>query len=140
LLGAVTTLRTGLFMFGLLFGRTAVWNGQARDAHALSVATSVRGLWPQMLFGVLVLTIAGIHAPILVLWSLPLTLGYILAVPFAVLTASPQLGVLLARLRLCAIPEEIDRPEVIVMLEHEIGRVGRFAGTSDEVPSVLEPA
>ena len=47
------------------------------------------------------------------LWSLPLTFGYLVAVPFAVATASPVLGTLLARLRLCAIPEEFEPPAEI---------------------------
>jgi membrane glycosyltransferase len=140
LLGAATTLRTGLFMIGLLFGRSAIWSGQARDAHALSIATAAQGLWPQMLFGVLVLATAGFGAPTLVLWSLPLTLGYFLAVPFAVVTASPKVGAAVARLRLCAVPEEIDRPEVIATLDREIGKADRLAASPCEIPSLFEPA
>jgi len=45
--------------------------------------------------------------------SLPLTLGYLLAIPFAVATASPRLGKALARGGLCAIPEEFALPEEI---------------------------
>jgi membrane glycosyltransferase len=140
LLGAATTLRTGLFMLGLPFGRSAMWSGQARDAHALSIATAARGLWPQMLFGVFVLATACFGAPILVAWSLPLTLGYILAVPFAVMTASPEVGAVLARIRLCAVPEEIDRPEVIAMLDREIGKANRLAAPAHDGPPAFEPA
>ena len=140
LLGAATTLRTGLFMIGLLFGRSATWSGQARDAHALSIATAARGLWPQMLFGALVLATVGLSAPILIAWSLPLTLGYILAVPFAVITASPKVGALLTRIGLCAVPEEIDRPDVIAMLDREIGKADRLAASAPEIPLAFEPA
>ncbi len=116
LLGAVTTFRLAIFMVGLIFGRTVMWNGQARDAHALSWGTAVKGLWPQTLFGAVVLGLMWSHSPTLALWSLPLTAGFLTAIPFAVLTSSEELGRVLARLRLCAIPEEFDMPAEIAAL------------------------
>jgi membrane glycosyltransferase len=116
LLGAATTLRTSLFMIGLLFGRSVIWSGQARDAHALSLGTAVTGLWPQTLFGLAVWTLAAMGAPALILWSLPLTLGYVLAIPFAMASASPALGLWLERAKLCALPEDHDRPAVLQSL------------------------
>jgi membrane glycosyltransferase len=116
LLAPVVTLRTSLFMFGLAFGRAVVWNGQARDAHALSWATAAAGMWPQTLFGFALLACALALAPGLILWSLPLTLGYFLAIPFAVVTAAPELGAALQRAGLCAIPEEIETPPIFAVL------------------------
>ena len=43
-------------------------------------------------------------------WSLPLTAGYLLAVPFAVVTAEPHLGRLLQKLGICGIPEDFAPP------------------------------
>jgi membrane glycosyltransferase len=126
LLGASTTLRTSLFMIGLAFGRSVTWSGQARDAHALSLATAFSGLWPQTLFGVTIWALAGWLAPSLILWSLPLTLGYIFAVPFAMASASPKLGAALARARLCALPEEIHEPEILRALKSELSRQPEF--------------
>src|SRR5262249_15718831 len=34
--GAVSTIRTTIFMIGLLFGKSVVWGGQSRDAQRLS--------------------------------------------------------------------------------------------------------
>ncbi|MGL4445838.1 MAG: glucans biosynthesis glucosyltransferase MdoH [Alsobacter sp.] len=118
LVGAVTTLRTSLFMIGLLFGKSVTWNGQARDAHALSWATAVAGLWPQTLFGSTVILLLAIGAPTALAWGLPLLAGFPLAIPFAVLTADPALGATLARWKLCAIPEEIDPPAEVLALSH----------------------
>jgi membrane glycosyltransferase len=116
LLGAATTLRTSLFMIGLLLGRSVIWNGQARDAHALSFATAAQGLWPQMAFGVFLFGSAAALAPGLILWSLPMTLGYLVAIPFAMLTASPRLGAWLGRTGLCALPEDLAPPPILQAL------------------------
>jgi membrane glycosyltransferase len=113
LLGAVTTFRIAVFMAGLPFGRSVIWNGQSRDAHGVSWATAVRGLWPVVAFGTVVCASLAVLSPATLAWSLPLTLGYLLAFPFAVVTASPRLGAWLARHGLCAIPEELDLPDEI---------------------------
>jgi membrane glycosyltransferase len=110
LVGAITTFRLTIFMVGLLFGRSATWNGQARDAHGVSWSTAIEGLWPAFLFGCAVLGALAYFSPTVLVWSLPLTFGYLVAFPFAVATASPELGDALTRLRLCAIPEETHTP------------------------------
>jgi membrane glycosyltransferase len=114
LLGAVTTFRLTLFMIGLAFGRSVVWNGQARDAHGVAWGTALRGLWPVTLFGIAVCGALGWLAPQALLWSLPLTLGYLVAVPFAVASASPAFGRRLTAWGICAIPEEFDPPAEIL--------------------------
>jgi membrane glycosyltransferase len=113
LLGAVSTFRTTLFMLGLPFGKAVIWSGQDRDAHGISWATAFTGLWPQLFFGIAVLGAMTAASPSLALWSLPLTAGFILAIPFAVWTADPANGLLLERHKLTAIPEEFDTPAVI---------------------------
>jgi membrane glycosyltransferase len=120
LVGAVTTFRLTIFMAGLLFGRSVVWNGQARDAHGIDWTVALRELWPPILFGTVVCGALAVLSPTALLWSLPLTAGYLLAAPFTVLTASPALGAFMVRHRLCAIPEEIEVPAEIAAL----GRAG----------------
>jgi membrane glycosyltransferase len=46
-----------------------------------------------------------------------LTAGYLLAVPFAVLTADPSFGRVLKETGLCGIPEDFDPPPEIRALE-----------------------
>lgn len=116
--GAVSTIRTSIFMIGLLFGRSVVWGGQSRDAYGISWSTAALNLWPQTLFGVLVCTALGLVSVEILLWSLPLTAGYLLAMPFAVLTASPRVGAWLQRHRLCAIPEDLRPPPEIVAVQN----------------------
>jgi membrane glycosyltransferase len=117
--GAVSTFRTTLFMIGLAFGRARIgWNGQARDAQALSVATAFSGLWPHLLFGLYIFGTLWVLSPAVLAWSLPLTAGYLLAIPFAVITAAPALGRWFQRSGLCGIPEDFDPPaEVTAVLK-----------------------
>lgn len=115
--GAVSSFRTTLFMVGLAFGRARIgWNGQARDAHALSFATALAGLWPHLLFGSYLFGTLYALSPVVLIWSLPLTVGYLAAIPFAMLTAAPSLGAWLARAGLCGIPEDFAMPPVLAAI------------------------
>src|SRR6185436_5159273 len=108
--GAVSTIRTSIFMVGLLLGKSGVWGGQSRDAQGLSWTTAAQNLWPQMLFGAIVSGALLLIGPSVLWWSLPLTAGYLLAVPFAVLTAGRGVGRILQRLGVWGIPEDFKAP------------------------------
>lgn len=111
--GAISTIRTSIFMIGLAFGKSVVWGGQSRDAYGISWTTAVRSLWPQTLFGVIVCGLLWLIEPAVFWWSLPLTAGYLVAIPFAVLTASPSLGRWFKKVGLAGIPEDFDPPAEI---------------------------
>jgi membrane glycosyltransferase len=69
--------------------------------------------WPQMLAGVVVLTIVMLKAPQDFTFALMGAAGLVLATPFAVITASPALGRLFARIGICHLPEEKVVPEAL---------------------------
>jgi membrane glycosyltransferase len=119
--GAVTTIRTSLFMLGLPFGRSIAWNGQRRDSEGVSWSEAVRVLWPQLVFGVLVCGALYEISPVVLLWSLPLTAGYLLAIPFAVITARPSLGRFMRRHGIAGIPEDFAPPPEIVAVQQAGG-------------------
>src|SRR4029079_19823052 len=108
-------------MIGLAFGKSVVWGGQSRDAQRLSWRVAAWALWPQMLFGILVCGALLAIAPAVLWWSLPLTAGYLLAVPFAVLTADPRVGRALHRLGVCGVPEDFGAP---VEVKAVMGKIG----------------
>lgn len=121
LVGAVSTLRVTVFMIGLLFGRSIAWNGQARDAYGLPLGVALAGMWPQLLFGTIVIGATLLINPLILAWGWPLVAGYLLAIPFGMITSSPAIGRVLARLRLCAIPEEFETPpEIARVLAHGV--------------------
>lgn len=120
--GAVSTIRTSIFMIGLMFGTTVKWSGQARDAYGLSYVTAMKALWPQMLFGMVVCGALLAINPAVFWWSLPLTAGYLLAVPFAVISADPGVGRWFQRNGLCAIPEDIAAPPEVARVQAGVAK------------------
>jgi membrane glycosyltransferase len=115
--GSVSTIRTTIFMGGLVLGRSIAWGGQPRDAYRISWTSAARNLWPQTVFGIVVCGALWLASPTVLVWSLPLTLGYLLAVPFCVLTAAPAAGRLSQRLGLAAIPEDFAPPPEITAVQ-----------------------
>jgi membrane glycosyltransferase len=116
IVGAATNLNISLLLASLPFGRKIEWGAQARDVHGVSWRTAVNAFWPHLLFGVVVVGMAAWFAPKLALWSLPLTAGYFLVIPFAVASASPKLGRWFAARGLCGTPEEFRAPEILQTL------------------------
>jgi membrane glycosyltransferase len=110
MLAPIAAIRVTMFMVSLVFGRSVIWSGQQRDVHGLSWATAFNGLWPQTLFGLAIFAALSWKAPAVLFWAAPLLAGLVLAVPFAVITASPAFGRFVTRIGLCAIPEERERP------------------------------
>lgn len=119
LLAPVMTLALSLFIVSLLAGRGVTWDSQERDLRALPLMDALRVLWPQTLIGVLGTTALAIAMPGILPWAAPVLLGLVLAAPFAWLTSQPGLGDVLARLGLCATPEERDVPLEIQLLARD---------------------
>ncbi|MFT3731230.1 MAG: glucans biosynthesis glucosyltransferase MdoH [Hyphomicrobium sp.] len=117
LLSAMTTIRTSIFMLALILGKSVSWNGQQRDGAGISWPTAFAALWPQLLFGTTLYAALAVISPPLLIWSLPLTAGYLLAVPFAVITASPSVGRVFRRYGIAGIPEDFDPPPEIKSLD-----------------------
>ena len=116
LLGAVTVLSTSLFMLGLLIGKGMKWTAPVRDAGRVNLWDALWRFWPHTLFGLTLYAYAWPASPLLVIVSLPLTLGFVLAIPFAVFSAKPEWGVKMRAWGLGSSPEEIDPPQVLEAL------------------------
>ncbi len=106
MLSPIAAVRLSIFMLSLPFGRSVIWSGQQRDVHRLSWTTALKGMWPQTVFGLALYALLSWKAPGVLPWAAPLLSGLVLSAPFAVLTASPRCGQLMARIGLCGIPEE----------------------------------
>jgi len=115
LLGPVMMIAQSLFVAGLVFGRRVMWDAQNRDGRVVRFGEAMRGLWPQMLFGLAVTAILVRYATGVLPWAAPTILPCLLAVPFTCLTAGRVLGRLFVSLRLCAIPDEYVPPSNVII-------------------------
>jgi len=105
-----------IFLAGLLFGREIGWIGQTRDDHAVPFALAAHNLWAHSLLGCATLGALAMTHPSAIPYALFLAGGLALAIPFAVVTAWPSLGVLSARLGLGRLPEETAPPAALCAL------------------------
>jgi membrane glycosyltransferase len=110
LIAPVAALAQTIFLAGLFLGRKVTWDAQARDQRSVTLGEAFQGLWPQTLMGLIFGTGLWIFAPEFLIWGAPVTLGLLLAAPFASLTSRPDVGQFFAKARLCAIPEEQEPP------------------------------
>jgi membrane glycosyltransferase len=103
-LAPVRVFHVSRFLLALPFGAKVGWGAQNRGARAVGWWGAARLLWPHTLAGV------ALFAPLpgWAWWiALPWAGGLLVAIPFAVLTASPRFSAWLRARRLCATPEEL---------------------------------
>ena len=105
-----------IFLTGLLFGREIGWIGQTRDDHAVPFMLALRNLWPHTLLGCAALGLLAVTQPAGIPYALLLAAGPALAIPFAMVTAWPLLGSFAARVGIGRLPEETERPAVLLAL------------------------
>jgi membrane glycosyltransferase len=117
LLAPMIALMHTIFMTRLfVFRRGGTWNSQMRQSHAVPWGMAFEKLWPQTIAGCIVLSVVAVKSPHDVGFALLGTIGLILAVPFAVATASPLIGHLFARIGICHLPEEKETSAALVPL------------------------
>ena len=124
LLAPVSMFAAGASIVALMFGRARVWDYQQREPYRLSWKSATLHLWPATLFGSALLAFLIVAAPHAVQWFLPFVAGLVLAIPFAVATASRTLGAWAAEWKLCAAPEEISMPEDVATVRARLARSG----------------
>jgi membrane glycosyltransferase len=112
------------FLIGLPLGRGIGWIGQARDDHSVPWSVAARQLWPQSLLGLGTLALLAFTVPAAIPYALLIAGGLALSVPFAVLTADPRFGRVLARIGIGCLPEETSPSALntlgLASLRHEI--------------------
>ncbi len=102
-----------VFLVRLLLGKTIGWGGQARDDHAVPWRLAARNLWPQTLLGwACIAALAATH-PVAIPYALFIAGGLALAIPVAVITASPAFGQALVRIGIGRLPEETQAPDAL---------------------------
>jgi membrane glycosyltransferase len=87
-----------------------------RDDHAVPWSLAARTLWPQTALGVVSIGALAATHPVAIPFASFVALGLAVSIPLAVWTASPALGRMLARIGLCALPEETQASDALTPL------------------------
>lgn len=106
LLAPVMAVAHTIFMGGLLCGRKIGWVAPQRHERDISLKFAVSQLWPQTLLGLIGLGFVAAYSSGAVLFALPVILGLVVAVPFAIMSASSKISDKFTKSRLWCIPEE----------------------------------
>ncbi|WP_170146063.1 glucans biosynthesis glucosyltransferase MdoH [Rhodoplanes elegans] len=139
LLVPIMWLAHTLFLVRLALGRGIGWGAQARDDHAVPVGLALRLLWPQTFLGLAVLMLVGATAPAALAYAAVMALGPALAVPLAVLTASPAVGRFMQSAGLCRLPEERDPPLILRVVQAAAALPSAVRPSTSPAPTVLSP-
>ena len=102
----VVSFAIARFAAGLAFGRRILWEAQRRCSHRLYLSEAASAYWQQTVVGALLLGVLAWQLPSVLPWATPLLAAFLLAVPFAMLTAAPSAGRFATAIGLCRIPEE----------------------------------
>ena len=110
LIAPISAVAVTLFMLGLPFGRRVGWTSQQRDAGGVTLPMATRKLWPQTLFGILLMAWFWKAAPGVIWYWVPIFAGLAGSIPVAMVTAHPLVGRVLATCGICRMPEESGLP------------------------------
>jgi membrane glycosyltransferase len=117
LLAPVMSFAHTVFMFRLFILRhSGTWGSQMRGIHSVSWRMAMATFWPQSLTGLAVIGLVSATTQGGLRYALVAVGALALAVPFAVVTASPRVGALLARIGVGRIPEETEPPSALSAL------------------------
>ncbi len=119
LLAPIMAVIQTVFLAGLPFGRKIGWPSQQRTSHAVPMAVAVKRLWMPTVFGAISMAWLYNGFTMATLFALPVFLGPLLAIPFAMGSAWQPVGAVLTRLGLAAVPEEYTRPPALLPLHLE---------------------
>jgi membrane glycosyltransferase len=110
LIAPIMAVAHSAFIAGLALGRTIGWTAQVRDDHGVPAGAAAGRLWPQTLLGAMLAAWCLATMPVALPYLAPFFAPLLLAIPFAMVSASPALGLAMARHRIAAIPEETSPP------------------------------
>ncbi len=114
LLVPIAAASEAIFLMRLAFGKAVGWGVHKRGYHQLGFEEASRKLLPHTLIGIGFATIFGFVSSTAFWWTLPMNLGLIASIPFAMLTTNFKFGRFLKRNDLCATPEELSPPSYMI--------------------------
>ncbi len=120
------------FIVLTFLGLRVNWKTQNRGGASIPLGQAVREYGTLTAAGLLVTAATLYSTPVLTLWLSPLLLGWLLAIPFVMVTSSERLGSWLRKRRLLLIREEIETPGILRNLDEPPPDLARSEPPSSE--------
>ncbi|MEM7290714.1 MAG: hypothetical protein AAF412_10170 [Pseudomonadota bacterium] len=121
MLAPIMAIANTIFLFKLfVLGKPKAWVAQSRKSQSLPFVPTFAKLWPQMIFGFLgfslIFSSESLHWFTLVM-CVPVFVGPLFALPFALSSSHPGIGQIAARFGLWLLPEEQKTPAILQSLK-----------------------
>ncbi|MEM8853078.1 MAG: glucans biosynthesis glucosyltransferase MdoH [Pseudomonadota bacterium] len=113
LMAPVVAFAIAIFALGLVFGVKLDWRAQPRGERRVAWDEALVSFAPQTVMGLALGGAIAFTAPSILPWAAPMLLGFVLAIPFAVVTATEVAGRMSVKLRLFDVPEDRRAPLVL---------------------------
>lgn len=117
LIAPIMMLFQSKIVLDILLGLDAGWNAQNRDETGTPWLVAIRRHFWHTVIGIGVSVIVYLYANSLFYWTLPITLGLIFSVPLSVWSSRESVGEWAKRHKLFIIPEEYQKPDILVKAE-----------------------
>ena len=134
MLAPVMAVAHSIFIGGLIFGRKISWSAQYRSAKDLTIKSAFMHLWPQTLLGIIGVAFVVTFSSGAVLFALPVILGLIISIPFAVTSASSRFSKWFLTSGLWCIPEERNNSNTLKMLNLPVLQASVKSESEEELP------
>jgi membrane glycosyltransferase len=109
------------FLVWLLLGWGMKWEAPRRSSYSLHWRSAMERLWPHGLFAAALIVFLAWAAPGTLPWFVPFLFGLVIAIPFALVASSPTVTDRTRRMKLCAIPEDLDVPMEVAIVRSQMG-------------------
>ena len=106
----ISMFATTWFLVWLLLGWGMRWEAPQRSSYSLRWRSALARLWPHALFAAALIVFLVLAAPGALPWFTPFLFGLLAAVPFALLASSPTVTDRTRRMKVCAVPEDLNVP------------------------------
>ncbi len=116
LVSPIVNFAIAIFAIGLAFGKRLDWRAQERAVRSVSWKEAIVTFLPQTAFGLGIAALFFSYVPSMLPWALPVVTGFVVSIPFAVLTASDAAGQWSRRTGLWDIPEDVAMPPLLARL------------------------
>jgi len=111
-----------LFVISTLLGKSVGWGTQSRDDRGTTWREAFRAHWWGSLLGICWATVVYWIIPSFFWWITPITFSLGLSVPISVFTGRAAVGRFFRKAGLFLIPEEVERPPELVVLDENLSR------------------